>query len=196
MSVSTRQLLEHLNRHICGDLERLPEVIVTFLACLLDTSTLTLSCANAGHLPAFILREDKAIRVLPEGMGLGFSPDARYEETVVPLARGDTIVLGTDDSALLSARVRQGPPPRPDRRRLSHPPLSKFGQSPTMRLGQGKGIMGLSWQMEHGWDFSLYEESFWQNHSRGGWRRSPKWLHRDGKNPHPRAVVGPQASVR
>lgn len=93
---SPRDLLERLNARICSDLKRLPDVIITFLACLLDTSTLTLTCANAGHLPVFILREEKAIRILPEGMGLGFSPDARYEQTVAPLARGDTIVLCTD----------------------------------------------------------------------------------------------------
>ncbi|MBE3064749.1 MAG: fused response regulator/phosphatase [Spirochaetes bacterium] len=91
-----RRLLEHLNARICSDLKRLPDLIITFLACLLDTSSLTLTSANAGHLPLFILREEKAIRVLPEGMGLGFSPDARYEQTVVPLARGDTVVMCTD----------------------------------------------------------------------------------------------------
>jgi sigma-B regulation protein RsbU (phosphoserine phosphatase) len=91
-----RKLLEHLNERICSDLKRLPDLIITFLACLLDTSALTLTCANAGHLPLFILREETAIRVLPEGMGLGFSPDAAYGETVVPLAHGDTIVMCTD----------------------------------------------------------------------------------------------------
>ena len=85
-----------MNARVSSELRRLPELIITFLACLVDTSSMTLTCANAGHLPVFILREDRAIRVLPEGMGLGFRPDARYEEAVVPLARGDTIVLCTD----------------------------------------------------------------------------------------------------
>jgi phosphoserine phosphatase RsbU/P len=89
-------VLEHMNARVSADLRRLPEVIVTFLACLVDTAAMTATCANAGHLPAFILREDRAIRVLPEGMGLGFRPDARYAEVVVPVARGDTIVLCTD----------------------------------------------------------------------------------------------------
>ena len=91
-----RGLLDYLNARVCADLRRLPEVIVTFLACLVDTRSLTLTCANAGHLPALILREETVIRVLPDGMGLGFSPDARYEEVTVQLARGDTIVLCTD----------------------------------------------------------------------------------------------------
>jgi len=95
-TTSPGSLLEHLNRRVCADLQRLPDVIITFLACLLDTSTLTLTCANAGHIPLFVLRGLEALRVLPEGMGLGFSPEASYREAVVPLLRGDTIVLSTD----------------------------------------------------------------------------------------------------
>jgi sigma-B regulation protein RsbU (phosphoserine phosphatase) len=95
-ATSPGSLLEHLNRRVCAVLKRLPDVFITFLACLLDSSALTLTCANAGHIPLFVLREQRAIRVLPEGMGLGFSPDACYKETVVPLARGDTIALCTD----------------------------------------------------------------------------------------------------
>jgi phosphoserine phosphatase RsbU/P len=89
-------VLEHVNARVSAELRRLPEVIITFLACLVDTAAMTLTCANAGHLPLFILREDRVIRVLPEGMGLGFQADARYEETAAPLARGDVIVLCTD----------------------------------------------------------------------------------------------------
>jgi sigma-B regulation protein RsbU (phosphoserine phosphatase) len=89
-------LLEHLNRRVCADLQRLPDLIITFLACLLDTSTLTLTCANAGHIPLFVLRGTEALRVLPEGMGLGFSARASYPEAVVPLERGDRIALCTD----------------------------------------------------------------------------------------------------
>ncbi len=95
-AASPSNLLEHLNRRICADLRRLPDLIVTFFACLLDTSTLTLTCANAGHIPLFILRDRWAIRVLPEGMALGFSPDATYRETVMPLHHGDRIALCTD----------------------------------------------------------------------------------------------------
>jgi sigma-B regulation protein RsbU (phosphoserine phosphatase) len=91
-----RKLLEHLNARICSELKRIPDLIITFLACLLDTSVLTLTCANAGHLPLFILREGRAIRVLPEGMGLGFSAEAVYGESVVALAHGDTVVMCTD----------------------------------------------------------------------------------------------------
>ncbi len=90
------ELLAHVNARVSAELRRLPELIITFLACLVDTAAMTLTCANAGHMPLFILREDRVIRVLPEGMGLGFQADARYEQTVVPLARGDTIVLCTD----------------------------------------------------------------------------------------------------
>jgi sigma-B regulation protein RsbU (phosphoserine phosphatase) len=94
--VSPRGLLELLNERICRELTRLPDIIVTFLACLVDASALTLSCASAGHLPLFILRGEDALRIHPDGMGLGFSADARYEETLVPLARGDRIVMCTD----------------------------------------------------------------------------------------------------
>lgn len=95
-AISPGGLLEHLNRRACVDLQRLPDLIITFLACLLDTSALTLTCANAGHIPLFVLRAGEAIRVLPEGMGLGFSPEASYREVVVSLRPGDRVVLCTD----------------------------------------------------------------------------------------------------
>jgi sigma-B regulation protein RsbU (phosphoserine phosphatase) len=93
---SPGRLLEHLNRQICSDLKRLPDLIITFLACLLDTAAMTLTCANAGHIPLFVVRGPEAFRVLPKGMGLGFRPEAAYPETVLPLRRGDRIVLCTD----------------------------------------------------------------------------------------------------
>jgi sigma-B regulation protein RsbU (phosphoserine phosphatase) len=93
---SPARLLEDLNRRVCAELKRLPDLIITFLACLLDSSAMTLSCANAGHIPLFVLRGPQALRVLPEGMGLGFSPQAAYAESVVALQRGDRVVLGTD----------------------------------------------------------------------------------------------------
>jgi serine phosphatase RsbU (regulator of sigma subunit) len=89
-------LLEHLNRRVCADLGKLPDLIITSLACLLDSSALTLTCANAGHIPLFVLRATQVIRVLPAGMRLGFSPQAGYQEEVVPLRQGDRVILCTD----------------------------------------------------------------------------------------------------
>ncbi|OHD21233.1 MAG: hypothetical protein A2064_10575 [Spirochaetes bacterium GWB1_66_5] len=95
-SASPGALLERLNRRVCADLGKLPDLIITSLACLLDSSALTLTCANAGHIPLFVLRAGEAIRVLPEGMGLGFSPQAAYQEVVVSLRPSDRLVLCTD----------------------------------------------------------------------------------------------------
>jgi len=93
---SPRKLLERLNGRLCRELKRMPDIIVTFLACLADASSGVLTYANAGHLPFFVIRNGEALRLHQKGMGLGFDVDAPYEESAIPLESGDLIVLFTD----------------------------------------------------------------------------------------------------
>jgi hypothetical protein len=59
--------------------------------------TQALRWARAGHLPPVLVRDDAAdILDLPEGMLLGVSPSAAYEEATMQLRPGDTLLLYTD----------------------------------------------------------------------------------------------------
>jgi phosphoserine phosphatase RsbU/P len=88
--------LDWLNRRICSELKNVPEIVVTFAACLLDLPNGLLSYANAGHPPVVLLRADSAIELNVEGSGMGLDEHMFYAEENVEIQKGDKIVLYTD----------------------------------------------------------------------------------------------------
>ncbi|MFJ4952434.1 SpoIIE family protein phosphatase [Streptomyces sp. NPDC088760] len=88
------QLLSWLNivaHHLTG------AVTATAVCGLYDGERRTLRWARAGHLPPVLVREADAT-ALPavSGLLLGAVPEARYEETELQLAAGDTLLMYTD----------------------------------------------------------------------------------------------------
>ena len=72
-------------------------VIGTVVCGRYDPDTRVLRWARAGHLPPVLVRDGIARQLpLPGGVLLGMDPDASYEEAVLPLALGDTLLLFTD----------------------------------------------------------------------------------------------------
>jgi hypothetical protein len=72
-------------------------VIGTVVCGRYDPDTRVLRWARAGHLPPVLVRDGIARELpLPGGVLLGMDPDASYEESVLPLALGDTLLLFTD----------------------------------------------------------------------------------------------------
>ncbi|MBV8391625.1 MAG: SpoIIE family protein phosphatase, partial [Alphaproteobacteria bacterium] len=71
--------------------------ITAFLA-VLDTTTGTLSYANAGHLPPYLLRDDGTVRALAveSGLPLGVVDQFAFRMEHMRLAPGDALVLYTD----------------------------------------------------------------------------------------------------
>ncbi|MER6997920.1 SpoIIE family protein phosphatase [Streptomyces sp. NPDC000410] len=69
----------------------------TAVCALFDPADRTLRWASAGHLPLLLLRDGRA-RLLdaPGNILLGAVPGAEYEETLTPLAPGDTLMFYTD----------------------------------------------------------------------------------------------------
>ncbi|MET9009985.1 SpoIIE family protein phosphatase [Streptomyces olivaceoviridis] len=88
------QLLSWLNivaHHLTG------AVTATAVCGLYDGERRTLRWARAGHLPPVLVREADATALPPvKGLLLGAVPEARYEETEVQLAAGDTLLMYTD----------------------------------------------------------------------------------------------------
>ncbi|WP_435056774.1 SpoIIE family protein phosphatase [Streptomyces capoamus] len=88
------QLLSWLNivaHHLTG------AVTATAVCGLYDGERRTLRWARAGHLPPVLVRESDATALPPvKGLLLGAVPEARYEETELQLAAGDTLLMYTD----------------------------------------------------------------------------------------------------
>jgi phosphoserine phosphatase RsbU/P len=55
-----------------------------------------LACCNAGHNPPFLLTGDGVRRLEAGGLVLGLFPQATYEQELVQLAPGDTVVVFSD----------------------------------------------------------------------------------------------------
>jgi len=70
---------------------------VTFFLCQLDPASGEAAYSNAGHDPPFLVRADGSVEKL-EGGGpvLGILPNISYEQRIVQLAPGDTIVIYSD----------------------------------------------------------------------------------------------------
>jgi PAS domain S-box-containing protein len=75
------------------------ERYVTLILLRLNPSAKTISCANAGHIPGYILDKDGATKHILKRTGppLGLRPDAQYSATGdIALAPGDMVLLLTD----------------------------------------------------------------------------------------------------
>ena len=87
-------LLRYLNYASC----HLTEGIAGTVVCgRYDPETRVLRWARAGHLPPILVRDGAAEMLpLPGGVLLGLDPDAEYEEAVLQMRSGDTLLLFTD----------------------------------------------------------------------------------------------------
>jgi len=63
---------------------------------LYEESTNALVYTNAGHIPSFLIRAGRALRLDVNGTVVGAFPDADYGESVVHLEPGDLLAFLTD----------------------------------------------------------------------------------------------------
>jgi phosphoserine phosphatase RsbU/P len=88
-------LCESVNRLLCGHM--VSGRFVTFCYVRLDCRARTLTYANAGHNPPLLVRNSGEIILLPAtGTVMGVFADARYSQAIVPIEKGDRLVLYTD----------------------------------------------------------------------------------------------------
>ena len=88
--------LNELNADICG--QNLSSCqFCTAVYAVLNTQTLELTCARAGHPEPVILRGDRTVeRIESPGALLGIFPEETYQTQTVQLQTGDRLVLYTD----------------------------------------------------------------------------------------------------
>ncbi|HTB23200.1 MAG TPA: SpoIIE family protein phosphatase [bacterium] len=104
------ETLSRTNAVIQPDIRR--GMFVTLFYAMLDSAKHTLTCANAGHNPAFLARHGRIQEIAPEGMALGLVPAAQFfsDELVVEIKAGDLVALYTDGvtEAMNSSREEYG----------------------------------------------------------------------------------------
>ena len=72
---------------------------VTLVVAVLDLAEQTMTIVNAGHMPPYLRRRGGGMEPLVEektGLPLGVDGEYPYEQAIVPLADGDSVVLYTD----------------------------------------------------------------------------------------------------
>ncbi|URM92480.1 SpoIIE family protein phosphatase [Streptomyces sp. MRC013] len=73
------------------------QVTATAVCGVYDPATRVLRWARAGHLPPVLVREETAEPLpMPQGLLLGALSEAEYEESVVTLEPGDSLLMYTD----------------------------------------------------------------------------------------------------
>jgi len=98
------EVMRHLNARMCG--ERLSGYqFATCCYCLLNTETMTLTHARAGHPYPILLRPGRdPVRLEVRGSLLGVFEQAEYLEETVALEKGDKVILYSDGAEPLIGR--------------------------------------------------------------------------------------------
>jgi len=93
-TASPAEVLQQANQILCGDTS--VKHLITAFYGILNTRTLTLQCANAGHLFPTLKRDGRVEDIELCGLPLGARPGIRYDERSIQLQPGDQLILISD----------------------------------------------------------------------------------------------------
>jgi len=90
------EVLSHLNDLLCVNNEKF--IFVTVFYGMFDGSSGTLTFANAGHNPPFLIRPERSAEPLQltGGVAVGVKPNLQYREHLIKIRPGDTVFCYTD----------------------------------------------------------------------------------------------------
>ena len=90
------EVLAHLNDLLCVNNDKF--IFVTVFYGIFDGSSGTLTFANAGHNPPFLIRADRSVEPLQltGGVAVGVKPNLEYRERSIEIRPGDTAFCYTD----------------------------------------------------------------------------------------------------
>jgi sigma-B regulation protein RsbU (phosphoserine phosphatase) len=86
--------LRLLNLELCQLLPR--GQYATFFFCIFDTNAQTLSYAGAGSPAPFLKTRNGVLLLSTQGLPLGISPDAKYDDYKIDFCPGDKLILYSD----------------------------------------------------------------------------------------------------
>jgi sigma-B regulation protein RsbU (phosphoserine phosphatase) len=87
-------IVGRINQMLCRDTQ--PNEFCTLFYGVLDARNRRFTYCNAGHPPGLLLRDGQVTELHSENMVLGISPEEAYQQSVLELKRGDTLLLYTD----------------------------------------------------------------------------------------------------
>lgn len=104
---SAKNIVRKANKVLCRNNSN--QFFLTLFLGILNIEEGTLNYCNAGHTPAYILRNKRKLDILdkPHGLPLGLYPERNYDESTITLKPGDKLVLYTDGITELSNREGQ-----------------------------------------------------------------------------------------
>jgi PAS domain S-box-containing protein len=94
---SPGEILQKVNDELFSDIP--PNVFVTCLAAILDSTTGRLQYANAGHDPPFVRHASGVGKLRATGMPLGLMAGMVYEQKEINLEPGESVLLYSDGLA-------------------------------------------------------------------------------------------------
>jgi sigma-B regulation protein RsbU (phosphoserine phosphatase) len=97
-------LMRQINRTLCTVTNA--EQFMALVCGVIDSRRMTLTYTNAGHPPPWLSREGRRSMLTSHGLLLGIVPDAGYQQSVLPLQRGDLLLFFTDGVSEAMSRDR------------------------------------------------------------------------------------------
>ncbi len=88
------EVIRRVNTMLCRDTK--PGEFVTLFYGVMDVRNRRLTYCNAGHPAPLLLRDDKVTELPTGNLVLGIDPDEQYQQSVIDLRSGDTLLLYTD----------------------------------------------------------------------------------------------------
>ena len=103
---SPEAIVSRINERFCRILKQ--DDYITLCCAILDTKTLSVALARAGHPPAFLYRpaEHTILKLEPSGLPVGLDRDAIYQRTQVKWNPGEALLFYTD--GVLEALLGKG----------------------------------------------------------------------------------------
>jgi phosphoserine phosphatase RsbU/P len=88
------EAMQRVNLMLCRDTE--PQEFVTLFYGVLDARNRRLTYCSAGHPPGLLLRDGKVVELDSVNTVLGIDCDEHYQQSILQLESGDTLLLHTD----------------------------------------------------------------------------------------------------
>ena len=98
------EVLARLNRQLFQAIQG--RLFITTGLAIIDRKESTLTYANAGHMPPYLIREDQLEEFIHPSLPLGIIPDTVYLNHVIPFPIGSRFVMYTD--GMVESQLKDG----------------------------------------------------------------------------------------
>ena len=94
--ISPANFLKWLNIRISKELSQFPDILITFVALVINPSEKKIVFSNAGQSHFYLIRGSKFHPIHDEGLCLNITDEAEYKNKFFKIAEGDQVYMFTD----------------------------------------------------------------------------------------------------